>query len=160
MKRLFLPLVGLVAVAALAFAPTAVASSPHFVKGPDYTATTSALTATGKAAGLANAPTAAFLTADEIDVAFHCVNKGNNFAPGHPATSTNVTGPTEDIAPHNGQITFNVSLPAPVPSAAQECPNRNWKVVVDSVDYLGVVLHIQQNGNDILSDGPNDFHAP
>ena len=108
MKRLFLPLVGLVAVAALAFAPTAVASSPHFVKGPDYTATTSALTATGKAAGLANAPTAVFLTVDEIDVAFHCVNKGNNFAPGHPATSTNVTGPTEDIAPHNGQITFTL----------------------------------------------------
>jgi hypothetical protein len=160
MKRLLLALGGMLAVAALAFAPAAVASSPHFVKGPDYTATTSALTATGQAAGLANEPTQAFLTADEIDVAFHCVNKGNNFAPGHPATSTNAVGPVEDIAPHNGTIKFDVSLPAPVPSAAQECPNRNWKVIVDSVDYLGVVLHIQQGGVDILTDGPNDFSAP
>jgi putative transposase len=62
-------------------------------------------------------------------------------------------------APHNGQITFSVSLPAPVPSAADECPNKNWKVVVSHVDYLGVVLHIQQNGVDILCDGPHDFHT-
>ncbi len=141
-------------------ATAAFAQNPHFVKGPDYTATTSALTATGKAAGLGNDPTQAFLTAERIDVFFHCVNKGNNFAPGHPATSTGVTGPVQNITPRNGQITFNVSLPAPQPSAADECPNRNWKVVVDRVDYVNVVLHIQQGGQDILTDGPNTFTAP
>jgi hypothetical protein len=156
MRRFALILAG---VLVLALASTALAANPHFVKGPDYTATTSALTASGKAAGLANAPTQAFLTADQVNVSYHCVNHGNNFAPGHPATSTSVAGPTQNISPRNGQITFNATLPAPVPSAADACPSRQWRVIVDSVDYLGVVLHIQQNGVDILSDGPNDFHA-
>lgn len=156
MKRLT---VAIVVLAALATSATvAFADSPHFVQGPNYTATTSALTASGKAAGLGQSATQAFLTAASIDVSFHCVNKGNNFAPGHPATSSGVTGPTQDIAPRNGQITFSPSLPAPVPSTS-ECPNRNWRVIVDSVFYNDVVLHIQQNGVDILTDGPNDFTA-
>jgi hypothetical protein len=140
-------------------AAVALADNPQFNRGPNYSATTTALTASGKATGLGNSPTQAFLTADEIDVTFQCQNHGQNFAPGHPATSTGVTGPVEDIAPHNGQITFSVSLPAPVPSAADFCPNKNWTVVISHVDYLGVVLHIQQNGTDILTDGPNDFHT-
>ena len=45
-------------------------------------------------------------------------------------------------------------------SAPDACPNLNLRVIVDSVDYVGVVLHIRQNGTDILTDGPNDFHAP
>ena len=153
---LFGPLAVALAVIGLSAGP-ALASSPHFTHGPDYTATTTALTATGQAAGLANAPTAAFLTADTVNVYFHCVNHGNNFAPGHPASQSPAIGPTENITPHNGTIKFDVSLPAPVPSAASACPNKNWKVVVDEVDYLGVVLHIQQNGTDILTDGPHDF---
>jgi hypothetical protein len=39
------------------------------------------------------------------------------------------------------------------------CPSKKWTVVVSHVDYLGVVLHIQQNGVDLLTDGPNDFHT-
>jgi hypothetical protein len=54
------------------------------------------------------------------------------------------------------QITFNVSLPAPIPSAADVCPNKQWTVVVFHVDYNDVVLRIQQNGVDLLTDGPND----
>lgn len=138
-------------------ATSAFASSPHFVKGPTYTATTTELTATGQAAGLANAPTAAFLTATSVNVYFHCTNHGNNFAPGHPASQSPATGPTENITPRNGTIKFDVTLPAPVPSPASVCPNKNWNVVIDETDYLGVVLHIQQNGLDILSDGPHDF---
>jgi hypothetical protein len=138
----------------------AMASSPHFVKGPTYTATTSSLTASGKAAGLANVVTTAFLSAEEVDVYYQCRNHGQNFAPGHPATFTGVVGTTQTIAPHNGQITFSVSLSAPVVNSADACPNANWDVVVSRVDYLGVVLHIQQNGADILTDGPNDFTAP
>lgn len=136
---------------------TALAASPHFVKGPSYTATTTELTATGKAAGMANVTTSAFMTATTVNTFFHCVNKGGNFAPGHPASESPVTGPTEDISPRNGQITFSVSLPAVVPDADTECPNGNWRVIVDEVDYIGVVLHFQQGGVDILTDGPNDF---
>jgi hypothetical protein len=148
-----------VAAACMLAAIPAMASSPHFVKGPTYTATTSSLTATGKAAGLANVVTTAFMSADEVDVFYQCRNHGQNFAPGHPATFTGVVGGTETIAPHNGQITFSVSLSAPVVDPGDACPNANWTVVVSRVDYLGVVLHIQQNGEDILSDGPKDFSA-
>jgi hypothetical protein len=151
-----------VAVVCAGLLATSVAfgASPHFVKGPTYTATTSALTASGKAAGLANAPTDAFLTANRIDVFYQCQNHGQNFAPGHPATSTGVVGPSEPITPHNGQITFSVSLAAPTVNAADACPNKNWTVVVSRVDYVGVVLHIQQNGTDILTDAAGNFTAP
>jgi hypothetical protein len=48
MKRLLLPVIGLLAACALALAPAAIASSPHFVKDPTYSATTAPLTASGK----------------------------------------------------------------------------------------------------------------
>jgi hypothetical protein len=108
---------------------------------------------------MGNSPTQAFLTADSISVSYQCQNHGQNYAPGHPATSNSVAGPVENISPHNGQITFNVSLPATTPNAADVCPSKKWTVVVSHVDYLGVVLHIQQNGVDLLTDGPNDFHT-
>ena len=148
------------ACALLALPAVAFGQNPHFVRGPDYTATTSELTATGKAAGLGTEVTSAFLSADRVDVYFRCVNRGNNFAPGHPASSTSVAGPTQNIAPRNGAITFNVSLPASAPSARDVCPSRQWRVVVDRVDYIGVVLHLRQNGTDVLTDGPNTFSAP
>jgi hypothetical protein len=147
-------------LAFLLLATAAFANNPHFVQGPDYDATVEQLTATGKAAGLGNAPTAAFLTADRIDVYYQCQNRGQNFAPGHPATFEGVEGETQNFTPRNGQITFDVSLAAPIPDARDECPNRNWTVVVSRVDYLGVTLHIQQNGIDILTDGPANFTAP
>jgi hypothetical protein len=139
-------------------AQAALADSPHFVNGPNYTATTTELTASGKAAGLGNSPLSAQLTADSIVVYFHCVNHGNNFAPGHPATQSPAAGPTQPITPRNGQITFSPTLPAFVPSVSGNCPNKNWKVIVDEVDYLGVLLTIKDaNGDVLLSDGPNDF---
>jgi hypothetical protein len=156
-SRLTKTLLVAAATACVAFVSAASADNAQFNKGPFYSATTTALTASGKATGMGNSPTQAFLTADSVSVSFQCQNHGQNFAPGHPATSNSVTGPVEDIAPHNGQITFNVSLPAPVPSAADVCPSKKWTVVVSHVDYLGVVLHIQQNGVDLLTDGPKNF---
>jgi hypothetical protein len=149
------------AVGALA-APAALADNPQFNKGPFYNATVTSLTANGKATGLGNSPTAIFLTASRVDVFYQCQNNGGNFMPGHPASFTGVTGPTQNATPHNGQITFNVSIPAPVVVANKaNCgSNGNWTVVVSRVDYIGVTLHIQQNGVDILTDGPYDFTAP
>jgi hypothetical protein len=149
-----------VMLAFMLLATAAFANNPHFVQGPNYDATVERLTATGKAAGLGNAPTAAFLTAERIDVYYQCQNKGQNFAPGHPATFEGVEGETQNFTPRNGQITFNVSLNAPIPAATDVCPNRNWTVVVSRVDYIGVTLHIQQFGVDILTDGPHNFSAP
>src|SRR5437899_294506 len=67
----------------------------------------------GKAAGLGSGPTVAFLTAESVSATFECVNKGGNVAPGHPAFESAVQGPTQHITPHQGQITFSVTIPPP-----------------------------------------------
>jgi hypothetical protein len=157
MKRAIL---SIVVLAGLTLATSAWAQSPHFVGTPSCTKSLAGgLTCSGKAAGLANGPTEAFLTADSVSETFVCQNKGGNVAPGQPIVTQNVTGPTETIAPHNGQITFAPNIPVPTPpSAAADCPNGNWKVVLTSLTYTNVVLHIQQPpGTDVLTDPFGDI---
>jgi hypothetical protein len=153
MKRAILPIVALVGLTLAT--SSAWAQSPHFVGTPGCTKSIdTGLTCSGKAAGLANGPTAAFLTADSVTATFVCVNKGGNVAPGQPIVTQNVTGPTQTIAPRNGQITFSASIPPPTsPSPSTECPNGNWRVVLTSLTFTNVVLHIQQPvGTDVLTD--------
>jgi hypothetical protein len=105
----------------------------------------SGLTGNGKAAGLGNGPAAAFHTADSVSATFVCQNKGGNVAPGQPVVLTNVTGPVQNITPRNRQITFSPTIPPPpTPSSASDCPNGNWKVILTSLTYANVVLHLQQ----------------
>jgi hypothetical protein len=132
----------------------AFAESPHFIGTPKCTKSlTAGLTCSGKAAGLGNAPSAAFLTADSETANYVCVNHGGNIAPGQPIVIQNVTGPAQAITPHNGQITFSPTIPPPPkPSAKVECPNGNWTVQITSLSYTNVVLHIQQPpGTDLLT---------
>ncbi len=57
-----------------------------------------------------------------------------------------------NIAPHNGQITFTMTIPPPpTPSSSVVCPNGNWSVRLTSLTYVNVVVHIQQNSADILT---------
>jgi hypothetical protein len=134
-------------------ATAAQAQSPHFIGTPTCTKSlSSGLTCSGKAAGLGNGPTAAFLTASSVTATYVCHNKGGNVAPGQPVVTQGVTGPTQNITPRNGQITFSPNIPPPTPpSPATECPNGNWTVVLTSLTYNDVVLHIQQPpGTDVL----------
>ena len=138
----------------VAFSLAAFAQSPHFIGTPTCTKSVSTgLTCSGKAAGLGNGPTEAFLTASSVTANYECVNKGGNVAPGQPVVTQNVTGPSQTITPHNGQITFSPTIPPPPPpSAATECPNGNWTVRLTSLTYNDVVLHIQQPpGTDVLT---------
>jgi hypothetical protein len=146
--------IAVLAVTGLLLAATASADSAHFIGTPTCTKSLSTgLTCSGKAAGLGNGPTAAFLTAESVSATYECVNKGGNVAPGQPVVLSNVTGPKQTIAPHNGQITFSPNLPPPpTPSAATECPNGNWSVRLTSLVYTNVVLHIEQPpGTEVLS---------
>jgi hypothetical protein len=154
-RFLFLLTVPAMLLGSVLFATAAQAQSPHFVGTPTCTKSlSSGLTCSGKAAGLGNGPTAAFLTASSITANYVCQNKGGNVAPGQPVVTQNVTGPTQNITPRNGQITFSPTIPPPTPpSAATECPNGNWKVVLTSLTYTDVTLHIQQPpGTDVLTD--------
>jgi hypothetical protein len=156
--------IGIVAVLslmALAIAAVpAIAESPHFIGTPTVTKSASGdLTVSGKAAGLGNGPTVAFLTADSIVATYQCVNKGGNVAPGQPTVLQDVTGPSQNITPRNGQIRFSPTLSAPTPpSARTECPNGNWRVERTSLTYFNVVLHIEQPaGNEVLSSSFGDI---
>ncbi|MBO8192000.1 hypothetical protein ITI46_09990 [Streptomyces oryzae] len=133
---------------------TATAQNPHFIGSVTCTKSlTAGLQCSGKAAGLGNEPTDAFLTAASVEAEYVCTNRGGNMAPGQGTEFQNVEGPTSTIMPRNGQITFqNVSIPPPpTPSPEQVCPNRNWTVNLLHLTYRGVELHIQQNGEDLLT---------
>jgi hypothetical protein len=154
-RFLFILTVPAMLLASIMTATAAQAQSAHFVGTPSCTKSlSSGLTCSGKAAGLGNGPTAAFLTASSVSATFVCQNKGGNVAPGQPVVLTNVTGPTENITPRNGQITFAPTIPPPpTPSSASDCPNGNWKVILTSLTYNDVVLHVQQPpGTDVLTD--------
>ena len=146
--------VATLAAAGMVPASAAFAQSPHFIGTPTCTkSTSSGLTCSGKAAGLGNGPTAAFLTASSVTATYECVNHGGNVAPGQPVVNQNVTGPSQSITPRNGQITFSPNIPPPTPpSAATDCPSGKWTVRLTSLTYNDVVLHIQQPpGTDVLT---------
>jgi hypothetical protein len=127
--------------------------SPHFigtptiVKNPNFS-----LTANFKAAGLSNVVSAAFLTSSGGTALLQCVNPGGNPPPPKQVNFGPLQGQTTFIQPRNGQITGSATIgPPPLPSSAQICPNPNWSIVIRSLTYDNVVLHIQQNGVDILA---------
>ncbi|MDQ3902452.1 MAG: hypothetical protein M3247_02185 [Thermoproteota archaeon] len=145
-----------IASALLLMAPIlASAASPHFIGTPSYTKSSSgALTVKFKAAGLANLPTGAFLTASEVTAELQCVNPGGNNPPPKTAIFGPETGPTTNLPVRNGQITGSATLSPPSQQQLQnaaDCPNPNWTVKLVSITYSDVTLHIQQSGQDILT---------
>lgn len=141
------------AVAALS--TLAFASSAHFIGTPTCSKSNSGVvTCSGKAAGLGNGPTVAFLSADSINATYVCRNHGGNIAPGQGTFTGPVEGQQQQITPRNGQITFSPSLQPPAnPTPAEAgCPSGKWTVERTSLTYVNVVLHIQQPpGTDVLT---------
>lgn len=152
MKRTFLVL-SVALVGALTLTVAAFAASPHFIGTPSCTKNADfSLTCSGKATGLGNSPSGAFLTASDVSGNLQCQNNGGNFPPPKAFNFGPLTGPTQNITPHNGQITFSPTLgPPPLPTARDICPSAKWRVVVISLTYSNVVLHIQQGSTDLLT---------
>lgn len=132
---------------------TVLAASPHFIGTPQIAKNPNAsLTATFKAAGLANIVTGAFLTSSGGTAVLQCVNPGGNNPPPKQVTFGPLQGQITFIQPRNGQITGSATIgPPPLPGSSQICPNPNWSVLLLSITYFNVVLHIQQNNADILT---------
>ena len=82
-----------------------------------------------------------------------CVNPGGNNPPPKQVTFGPLQDQTVEVTPHNGQVTASPTIgpPLPLPGASEICPNPNWSVQIISLTYNNVVLHIQQNGVDILT---------
>lgn len=142
-----------VTLAASMVAAPVLAASPHFIGTPKITKNPNfSLTATFKAAGLANVVSQAFLTSSGGTADLQCVNPGGNNPPPKEVDFGPLQGQTTNIQPRNGQITASSTIgPPPLPGAAQICPNPNWSVKIVSLTYEDVVLHIQQQGQDILT---------
>jgi hypothetical protein len=124
MKRLLLPVFGIVAVLALALAPAAVAQNPHFVKTPTCTSSTSDNSITvsctgGKIAGVGTEPTQV-----GIDVQGGCANNPGHLPPGHNQAVS------QPIQPKGGNIVFG-----PL-SVTVSCPPGLTPVVGSSVTYF------------------------
>ena len=134
-------------------APLAFAASPHFIGTPSIVKNSDlSLTASFKAAGLGNSPTNIFLSSSGGSADLQCINPGGNNPPPKHVDFGPLTGQTVTVTPRNGQVTATPTLPTPdLPGADEICPNPHWQVDILSLTYDNVVLHIQQNGVDILT---------
>ena len=154
-KRLLITptlLLAVILATSLVAAPV-IAASPHFIGTPTIPKNPNgSLTTTFKGAGLANIVAAAFLRSSGGTATLQCVNSAGNSPPPKVVRFVPLQGQTTFIQPNNGQITASSTIgPPSLPSAAQICPNRDWSVKLVSITYFNVVLHIQQNGVDILT---------
>ena len=99
------------AVAALAFAPTALAGS-HYVTGPTTSVQGNTFTVSWKAAGLGNTTdTVDFSLTGTIDVRSQCFTRSGNPVNGVPKSETNSVDQSGEFDVRNGQTTgsFTVS---------------------------------------------------
>lgn len=122
----------LCAVAALAFASTALADSPHYVKGPTVTVGTNSLTVSWKAAGLGNTTTSVdFTLTGTVTSSSQCFTKSGNPVNGVPKSETIDVNASGTFPVRNGQTTgsFTVS-----PLSTLTCTG-NQHVVILSVSY-------------------------
>ena len=95
-----------------------------------------------------------FLTADNASAAYNCLDSTSQL---HGkmilAYEKKLRGYEQDLSPNSGQISFGVYIPAPFPhsSAVASCANSSGTIKLMSIIYHNVILHIQQNGTDVLT---------
>jgi hypothetical protein len=132
MKRLFLPLIGLVAVLALALAPTAVAASPHYIRGPDVTVSGNSLTVSWKAAGLGNTiDSVDFSLTGTANVTSQCFTRSGNPVNGVPKSETVDVDVTGSFPVRNGSVTGSLTVS---PLSTLTCTG-NQHVVIQDVSF-------------------------
>lgn len=134
-------------------APLAFAASPHFIKTPSIVKNADlSLTAKFKAAGLGNTATDIFLSSSGGSAEMQCVNPGGNNPPPKHVDFGPLQGLIVTVQPRNGAVSATPTIgPPALPGASEICPNANWDVDIISLTYENVVLHIQQDGVDVLT---------
>lgn len=113
-------------------ASVTMAASAHYVVGPNVSVSNTALTISGKAAGLGQGSTTANWTlTGTVDVFSRCYNKGGNKPQADNKQETLDVDQDGSFAVRNGQVTFSISV---TPLSTLTCPG-NQQVVVESVSY-------------------------
>jgi hypothetical protein len=133
----------LAGVAALAFAATAVADSPHFIS--EGTASISSagnyVVTNFKEAGLGKTATTEAITLSATGTAtYACINGGGN----HPSatnkeTVTGAVSNTGSFPVRNGSTTGTISVGPPPPTASFSCPSGQT-LILGFVSYTNVML--------------------
>ena len=130
MKRLILPLVGLLAVAALAVAPVALADSPHYVKDPTATVSGNSLVVSWKAAGLGNTVTSVdFNLSGTVTTSSQCFTKSGNPVNGVPKSETINVNASGTFPVRNGQTTGSLTIS---PLSTLKCTGNQHVVILSS----------------------------
>src|ERR671934_859193 len=119
------------AVAALAFAPAALAG-PHYVTGPTATVSDNSLTVSWKAAGLGNTVTSAdFSLTGTANVTSQCFTRSGNPVQGVPKSETVDVNVTGTFPVRNGSVTGSLTVS---PLSTLKCTG-NQHVEIQSVSF-------------------------
>jgi hypothetical protein len=143
MKRYLV--IGVLAVAALAFPSAASAQSGHFVGTPTCTDEGTTVECSGKVAGLGGT-TFTILVSAQGTASVTCTNPGGNVAPGQSFdfTAAGQSGPFP--TPRNGQARFTVSTNAPS-APPGSCPNPMWTATVTDVAFTTATITLFEDSN-------------
>ena len=130
MRRYLLLLIG---VGALALASTAVAASPHYIRGPDATVSGNSLTVSWKAAGLGNTiDSVDFALTGTADVTSQCFTKSGNPVNGVPKSETVDVNVTGEFPVRNGSVTGSLKVE---PLSTLQCTgNQQVRILAVSFD--------------------------
>jgi len=144
----------LAALTATLVAGAAMAASVHFKpRTPTFTDNGTTLTTCGTLAGLGNQDVTITVAATG-NATVLCISPGGNAAPGQnkiPVSPTGqVTIPATEIK--NGNLSFCVTTIAPTVSAKEAgCPNDNWTVQLQDVQFSNATVTVVQGGETVLT---------
>jgi hypothetical protein len=131
----------LAVIASLAMSFTALAQSPHFVKGPtpSFDTSTGDFVVNFKEAGLGNLPITYTLSADNETFTFRCFTRKGNTPQGEPnGVSFSNESVSTTIQPRNGQITGSLELQPQLGGASCQGGGLILKLIFAS--YEGVTF--------------------
>ena len=112
-------------------APAALASSPHYTKGPTATLSGNSLVVSWKAAGLGNTSSVDFALTGTVTATSQCYTKSGNPVNGVPKTDTTNVDAGGTFPVRNGQTTGSISVS---PLSTLTCTGKQH-VFIQSVSY-------------------------
>lgn len=151
-KQVIITIVILSVLAPTLIISTAMAS-PRFVETPTIEKNSnSSLTADFNATGLANLATTTYLSSSGGDSGLTCVDLQQQSAPSKLFSFNALKGPEVIIQPVNGEISNSSTIgPPQLPSSSDFCFISALNIEIESITYEDVVLHVQQNGLNVLT---------
>ena len=142
MKRFLV--IGVLAVAALAFPSVASAQSGHFVGTQTCTDIGTQVSCSGKVAGLGGT-TFTILVSAQGTASVTCTNPAGNVAPGQSFSFAAAGSSGPFATPRNGQAPYTVTTDAPS-APAGSCPNPKWTATVTGVTFTTATITLLEDG--------------